>query len=134
MSELPWAQVRLGALVLLAVYLAAALIALPREAAFLRSVEMRVRRLFILQDVLVTLGVLGVLVPTAAMQQPRIDALWVILGGFVVLWVGAVWAAIARYSYTYHVLLGSRGDISKRLRDAIALSKKDSQSKEVDRD
>ena len=134
MSELPWAQVRLGALVLLAVYLAAALIALPREAAFLRTVEMRVRRLFILQDSLVTLGVLGVLLPTAVLQRPRLDALWVILGGFIVLWVGAVWAAFARYSYTYHVLLGSRGDISKRLRDALVQSQKDSQSKEVDRD
>jgi len=35
------------------------------------------------------------------------------------MWATSIWAAAARYSYTYRVLLGQKGNLANRLKDII---------------
>ena len=119
-----WVHGRLVAGVMLAVYAAVAAIISGREVRFLAGVEPpRQRRLFILQDVAVQLGIIGVLLPCALTQHLNKQLLVVILSAFTLLWIAALWALVNRSVYTYRLMLSARGesnDLAELLRRATA--------------
>lgn len=108
---------QLAALVLLLLYLLTAALLLPREATFLRGVQLPHRRLFIAQDVLMQLCILATLLPCVIFSRLGLAALYTVLVGFAGMWFTAIWAAVSRYSYTYRILLGQKGDLSQRLKE-----------------
>jgi hypothetical protein len=99
---------QLAALALLMLYLAAAGMLLPREIAFLREVEPLPRVQFIVIDVLLQIGILTVLLPCATQPQLSLTAVVVVLSGFALLWVVAIWMVFARRRYVYRLLTGAR--------------------------
>jgi hypothetical protein len=110
-------RMQMAALVLLGVYFATAAVLLPRELAFLRGVDPPARRLFIVQDVLCQVSMLLVLLPCALYAKLTRELLAVVVAGFGGGWAAALWTAISRYAYTYHVLLGPRKEQQQRLRE-----------------
>lgn len=110
-------RMQLAALILLAVYCATALMLLPRELAFLRSVEPAARRLFIVQDALCQLCMLLVLLPCAIFPKLSRELLILVMVAFGGGWAAALWTAVSRYAYAYHVLLGPRKEQQQRLRE-----------------
>ena len=117
------AQVRLGASLLLLAYAVVVMAVLPREIGFIRSVDEAFwRRSFIVQDVIIQLGVLLVLVPCVLFPERLSRELWpytVIISGVALLWGGWLWAALSRYSYTYRLLTRSTQDFEQRQRELI---------------
>lgn len=108
---------QLAALVLLALYGLTAALLSPREATFLRGVQLPHRRLFIVQDVLMQVCILATLLPCVLLSRLGLGALYTVLLGFAGMWFTAIWAAVSRYSYTYRILLGQKGDLTQRLRE-----------------
>lgn len=108
---------QLAALVLLALYALTAALLLPREAMFLRGVQQPYRRLFVAQDILMQVCILATLVPCVVLSRLGLAALYTVLLGFAGMWFTAIWAAVARYSYTYRILLGQKGDLTARLKE-----------------
>lgn len=120
-------QMQPVALVMLALYVATALILLPRELSFIRSVPPPTRRQFILQDVVLQAGILAVLVPSAVASRLTPAAMSVVVGGFTLLWLVAVWMAVSRQRYISRLLEDSRregerlmAELSRRLREEQA--------------
>lgn len=116
---------QLAASILLAVYLATALVLLPRELAFLRGVEQPQRKRFLLQDGLLQLSILVTLIPCMCTPRLQLPAMYTVLCGFVALWAIALWAAVSRYSYTYRVLLGQRAELTERLKEIFSKVKQE---------
>jgi len=115
-----WHEVRLAALIMLALYAAVALMLVPRELTFLRGVEQPAyRRRFIWQDILIQVGILAVLLPSAILPTATIGGLVIIVAGFTLLWIAAIWAAFSRYSYTYRILLKLRDEDRHRLQEFV---------------
>ena len=115
------------ALVLLAVYIATALILAPRELSFIRSVEQPLRRQFIVQDILLQICILAILVPSATVNHLTPVLMSVVMGGFTLLWLVAVWMAVARQRYINRILEESRregerlmAELSRRIREEQA--------------
>lgn len=113
----PPGGMQLAASVLLVLYLASALALLPRELSFLKGVEQPQRRVFQLQDLLLQLSMLLTLIPCMLTPRLPLAAMYTVLAGFIALWGIALWSAASRYSYTYRILLGQRGDLAQRLKD-----------------
>jgi hypothetical protein len=105
-----WVQMRVAAGVLLAAYIGVAAAMSYRELRFLSSIEPRQRRLFALQDILVQLGILGVLLPCAFAPGPSKPLFILIMAGFTLLWAAALWAGVSRSMYTYRLMLGARAE------------------------
>jgi hypothetical protein len=105
-----WAQMRIAAGVMLALYAGIAAVLSGRELRFLAGVEPRQRRIFFTQDVLVQLAILGVLLPCTLAPGPSKPLFVVIMSAFALLWVSALWAVIARSMYTYRLMLGARAE------------------------
>jgi len=104
---------QLAALIMLVAYTATALVILPREINFLRSVEQPEKGRFITLDVLIQVFMLLVLLPPAFSALNSLAG-FVILGvGFVGLWVVVIWTAVARYRYV-HRFLASQQDKLKQ--------------------
>ena len=108
---------QLAALILLALYALTAALLLPREATFLRGVQQPHRRLFMAQDVLMQACILATLLPCVLFSRLGLGALYTVLLGFSGMWFTAIWAAVSRYSYTYRILLGQKGDLNQRLKE-----------------
>jgi phosphatidylglycerophosphate synthase len=104
-----WAQVRVGAGVLLALYAGLAAVFSARELRFLAGVEPRQRRWFVLQDILIQVAILGVLLPCALAPERSLPVFYIIMAGFTLLWIAALWTVISRSMYTYRLMLGIRG-------------------------
>lgn len=104
------------ALLLLVFYLASAAILLPREAAFLRAVEQPRRTSFVVQDVLLQLSILAVLVPCASAAELDLARVTIVLAGFTLLWIVAIWMVWARQSYVQHLLREARRDSEQQLK------------------
>jgi hypothetical protein len=109
-------DMRLAALVLLAVFAMACLVFLPRELAFIRGAGKRWLARFVVQDALVLLAVLAVLVPCGLAAKLTLPLLLTVVGGFTLLWVSVVWAALARYSYVRQLLTAAREEAVAKLR------------------
>jgi hypothetical protein len=106
-----WAQVRVAAGVMLALYIGIAAVLSLRELRFLASVEPAgQRRLFAVLDVLIQLAILGVLLPCVLAPERTYKLFVVIMAGFALLWISALWAVISRSMYTYRLVLGARND------------------------
>lgn len=105
-----WAQMRVAAGVMLALYVGLAAVLSARELRFLASVEPRQRRIFVLQDILVQLAILGVLVPCALAAAPSRAWMILVTSAFFLLWVAALWAVVSRSMYTYRLMLNARGE------------------------
>src|SRR5687767_4928504 len=101
---------RVAAGVLLAAYLGVAAALSFREIRFLASIEPRARRLFAVQDILLQLGILGVLLPCAFSSGPSRPLFIAIMSAFTLLWLAALWAGISRSMYTYRLMLGARAE------------------------
>jgi phosphatidylglycerophosphate synthase len=104
-----WTQARLGAGILLALYVGLAAVFAGRELRFLAGVEKAERRLFAVQDILIQLALLGVLLPCVLAAAPNRQVIVVILVAFTLLWIVALWTVISRYMYTYRLMIGLRG-------------------------
>jgi len=111
-SQLGMQQV---ALVLLVLYLAAAVVLLPRELAFLREVAQPRRTWFLVQDLLLQLSILAVLVPSASAAELDLRRMVVVLAGFTLLWIVAIWMSLARQSYVHHLLREARRESEQQL-------------------
>lgn len=106
-----------AAMLLLVLYLAAVLILLPRELAFLRDVKSIQRLWFIVQDVLLQVSILLVLVPCAISKQLDIGKITVVATGFVVLWVVAIWMITARQRYVHQMLKAMRDESERQIKE-----------------
>jgi hypothetical protein len=113
------ARMQLAALLILVLFATASGVLLPRELNFLRGVTQPHRRLFIAQDILLHFSIVLTLVPCAATSQLRAVSFTLVLAGFLLMWGTAIWAAAARYSYTYKVLLSQKTDLANRLKDIL---------------
>ena len=111
---------QLAAAALLMLYLAAFLILLPREIAFLREVDTASRVHFIIIDVLLQVGILAVLMPCASRPQLSLTDVVVVLSGFALLWVVAIWMMFARRRYVYRLLKAAREESERRLKEVDA--------------
>jgi hypothetical protein len=114
---------QLAAAALLMLYLAAVAILLPREIAFLREVEPATRAHFIIIDVLLQVGILTVLLPCATRPRLSLATVVVVLSGFALLWVVAIWMMFARRLYVYRLLKAARDENEQRIKDAAAKAK-----------
>jgi hypothetical protein len=103
-----WAQMRIAAAVLLALWVGVSAVLSARELRFLAGVEPPQRRLFGFLDIFVQLAILGVLLPCAVMGGPSRAWVMIVTSSFVLLWAAAIWAGIARSMYTYRLMLGAR--------------------------
>ena len=124
------------ALLLLTLYLAAAAILAPREFSFLAKVEQPYKRLFITQDILLSVSILGVLLPAALIgsntgTRQAIYLFTVIGVAFTLLWIVAVWMAVARQRYVLKLLQDSTRDSQAQIA-RIAEQLKQAQTKETD--
>jgi hypothetical protein len=106
-----------AAMLLLVLYLAAVLILLPRELAFLRDVKSIRRWWFIVQDVLLQASILLVLVPCAISKQLDIGRITVVATGFLMLWVVAVWMIVARQRYVHQMLRAVRDESDRQIKE-----------------
>lgn len=111
-SQLGMQQV---ALVLLVLYFAAAAVLLPRELVFLREVELPRRNWFLVQDLMLQLSILAVLVPSASAPQLDLTRMVIVLAGFTMLWIVAIWMSLARQSYVHHLLREARRESEQQL-------------------
>ena len=111
-SQLGMQQV---ALVLLVLYLAAAVVLLPRELVFLREVAQPRRSWFIVQDALLQLSILAVLVPSASAPRLDLTRMVIVLAGFTLLWIVAIWMSLARQTYVHHLLREARRESEQQL-------------------
>ena len=109
-------DMRLAALVLLAVFAMACLVFLPRELAFIRGAGKRWLAHFIVQDALVLASILAVLVPCSIAPKLTLPLLYTVLSGFTALWASVIWAALARYSYVRQLLNAAREEAVAKLR------------------
>ncbi|MDQ3023097.1 MAG: hypothetical protein M3R04_01735 [bacterium] len=105
-----WAQVRIAAGVMLALYAGIAAVLSARELRFLAGVEPRQRRVFALLDVLVQFSILAVLLPCVLAPVRTLQLFYTVMAGFALLWVSALWAVISRSMYTYRLMLGARNE------------------------
>jgi hypothetical protein len=101
---------RVAAGVLLALWVGLSAVLSFRELRFLASVEPPQRRLFGFLDILVQLAILGVLLPCALMGGPTRGWIIMVTTSFILLWIAAIWAGIARSMYTYRLMLGARSE------------------------
>jgi hypothetical protein len=97
-------QMQLSAWLLLAVYTALALALLPRELRFLRDVEPRTRRKFLVLDVLLQICVLLILLPCGLVAKLTYPLFVLIFAGFTGLWIVIIIMSYQRYIYTYRML------------------------------
>jgi hypothetical protein len=103
-----WAEARVAAGVMLALFVGIAAVLSLREVRFLAGVEPRQRRLFIFHDVIVQLAIIGVLLPCAVFPYPTKRILIGVMASFTLLWISALWAVVSRSMYTYRLMLGVR--------------------------
>lgn len=110
-------QTRLAASLLLLAYVVAAVILLPREISFLKSVARPFRIKFITLDVLLQVSILLVLLPPTLTLMDNINAWRIFWVGFGTLWIAVVWLAFSRYIYTVRFLIKQhdhvKGEITK---------------------
>ena len=108
-------QLHLAAGLLLVLYLCALAVLAPRELAFLRGVDAKMRRRFILQDLLIQASILCVLLPSAFLPQLQVAAFSVIGAGFTGLWLLTIWAGFSRYAYAFRLLVAAQKEAAEQL-------------------
>lgn len=114
-----------GALVLLALFIAAVLIMLPREIRFLAGVDSRRRWQFLVLDILLVATVLAILIPSTIVEQFSLTGLSIMMGLFILLWVVAIWMGIARQRYVKQLLADYQRENEELLRQAVAKIKEE---------
>lgn len=108
-------QTRLAASLLLLAYVVAAVILLPRELNFLRSVAKPYRTKFLTLDILLQVSILLVLLPPMLAPLDDLNS-WLVVGvGFFGLWVAVAWIAISRYVYTYRYLIQHHDQVKGKI-------------------
>lgn len=116
-EPLPWAQVRLGATMLLAMYIVLAVIFSQRELGFLAQLKPGEKRLFVTLDLLIQLSVLAILLPCILAPGASLPTLVTVMVGFGLLWIVVIWNGMARSMYTYRLMLEFRNKAAEGLKD-----------------
>jgi hypothetical protein len=103
---------------MLAVYIGIAAVLSARELRFLAGVEPKQRRVFALLDIAIQVAILGVLLPCVLAPARTLELFYIVMAGFGLLWIAAVWAVISRSMYTYRLMLGAR-DYRRELEELL---------------
>jgi hypothetical protein len=131
-DALPWSATRLGAGLLLLLWLAVAAVLSARELRFLAGLDSRARRVSIIQHVLMQLAVLLILLPCMIASAPSLTLFYCVGAGFAMLWAAGSWSVMTRYAYTSRLLDEHRASLL--LSEALERSAKEDQSNEGGRD
>jgi len=114
--DLPWSQVRLGAGLMLILYIVLAAVYGHRELAFLGGLASNQRRNFLLLDLLIQAAVLVVLLPCILASGPSLSLFTLILTGFGLLWILVIWNGVARSLFAYKMMSEHRSRMAQAIR------------------
>lgn len=115
-APLSWEATRIGAALLLLIWVAALAVFSAREIRFLAGLEARLKRTCVIQHILMQVAVLLILLPCILASGPGVGLFAAILAGFGLLWLAGGWSVFTRYTYTSRILSEYRAAAMRSLK------------------
>ena len=112
-------QMQISSWAMLVIYVALALLLLPRELKFLREAEPAFRSRFAALDIALQVCILLILIPCALVSKLTPKLLILIFSGFTGLWLVVAAMAYLRYVYTYKILARSTAQYNQQAAELL---------------